>query len=104
MPDEESVRLTKDDIERVSTKLEDMMEKLPEQERNVLGLILTRAATATESEVEGYSLSPGAGGAFSKPFAGQLARSAGFSPVAGTVSVSWGYHFKSEFGGFGEVQ
>jgi hypothetical protein len=96
MTEEESARLTKDDIERVSSKLESMMEELPEQERNVLGLILTRAATASESEVEGFSFSPAlSGGAFGGAFAGQLAQSAGFHrPIAGTVTVSWGYHIK----------
>lgn len=96
MPEQESARLSKEDIERVSTKLESMMKELPEQERNVLGLILTRAATASESEVEGFSFSPAmSGGGFQRPLAGQLAQSAGFRGIAGgTITVSWGYHIK----------
>jgi hypothetical protein len=94
MPEEESTQVSKDDIERVSSKLESMMDELPEQERNVLGLILTRAATAAESEVEGFSFSPAvSSGQFAKPFAGQLAQSAGFGRMlGGTITVSWGYH------------
>jgi hypothetical protein len=93
MTDEGDVRITKADIEGVSSKLQSMMEELPEQERNVLGLILTRAATAAESEVEGFAFSPAlSGGAFGGPFAGQLAQSAGFRGIAGgTTTVKWGY-------------
>ena len=94
MPDEGDVRITKADVEHVSSKLETMMQELPEEERNVLGLILARAATAAESEVEGFSFSPTASRRdIGAPFAGQLAQSAGFRPIAGTLTVKWGYHF-----------
>lgn len=106
MPEEDDVQITKADIEGVSSKLEAMMNDLPEQERNVLGLILTRAAAAAaESEVSGFSFSPAAvsGGAFGRPFAGQLAQSAGFGPRAGgTITVKWGY--KSGALGAGEME
>lgn len=97
MTDEGDVRITRADIEGVSSKLESMMEELPEQERNVLGLILSRAATAAESEVEGFSFSPAVSGSgLEGPFARQLAQSAGFRGIAGgTITVKWGYKAKA---------
>lgn len=99
-------RITKQDVEGVADKLESFAESLPEQERNVLGWILTRAQAASEQDVAGYfhgivpQLLPG----YSSPISSQLARSAGFSPVAGTTEVTWGYKFGRSFGPGGAVR
>lgn len=99
---EENTTITKADIENVSAKLQAAMASMSEQEQNVLGLILSRAAVAETPDVEGFAFSPVHGGVFSTPFSAQLARATGLGPVAGTATVSWGYHFGKVMGNFGE--
>ena len=95
-------RITKGDIEAVAAKLQTFAQGLSEQERNVLGLLLTRAETASEEEVAGYALRAGIPSVpgMSTPVSSQLAKSvglgSGLGPRAGTVTVSWGYHFGSQ--------
>jgi len=89
--------ITKQDVEAVSSKLGSFMESLPEQERDVLGWILTRAEAASTEDTAGYfqslgQVTPLAG--FSSPFAAQLGKSAGFGAAAGTTEVSWKYSSK----------
>jgi hypothetical protein len=88
--------ITKQDVEGVAQKLEQFAEGLPEQERNVLGWILTRAQSAEEADVTGHNfglVTPQPAGGFSTPIASQLASSAGLSALRGTSTVSWGYKF-----------
>jgi hypothetical protein len=95
--------ITKQDVEGVAEKLEQFAESLPEQERNVLGWILTRAQSAEEADVTGHSfglVQPQLLGGFSSPISSQLARSAGLGAASGTTTVSWGYKFGRELGGF----
>jgi hypothetical protein len=99
-------KISGDDIESVSRKLEDLVKGLPEQEQNVLGLILTRAAAAGEVDFDAIiEAEPRAEAeadaeavrAFDKPFAGQLARAAGISAKPEvTVIVGWSYRFGFE--------
>jgi hypothetical protein len=89
--------ITHQDVEGVAQKLERFAEGLPEQERNVLGWILTRAQAAEEADLTGYAMGtvqppqllPG----YSSKLSSQLARSAGLSDVRGTSTVTWAYKF-----------
>jgi hypothetical protein len=86
--------ISKQDVEGMSQKLEQFAEGLPEQERNVLGWILTRAQAAEEGDVSGHAfglVEPPPPGGFSSPIASQLARSAGLGAARGETTVTWGY-------------
>jgi hypothetical protein len=76
------------DVDAMAAKLEAFAQSLPEQERNVLGWILTRAQAAEEVDTQGYAL-----GLVQTPLNTQLARSAGLSAASGTTSVTWAYKF-----------
>jgi DNA gyrase/topoisomerase IV subunit A len=93
------VEISKDDIERVSDRLEGLMDELSEQERNVLGLILTRAAAADDEAVKNTELAARPHESFTRPFAGQLAKAAGLTKPQVTVVVGWTYRFKTPFEG-----
>ena len=93
----EKTKLTKQEIEAVAAKLDAFAETLPDQERDVLGWILTRAEAAQSAATPSApapreALLPG----FNTSMASQLARSAGFGPNAGTTEVTWGYKFGAE--------
>ena len=86
------------DIQGVADKLEGFITELPEQERNVLGWILTRAQAAGEvDDASGYSFGvvqpPAPVGALQSPIAAQLGRSAGLRAASGTTKVTWAYSF-----------
>ena len=91
-------KVTTKDIQSVAAKLDGFLKKLPEQEQNVLGWILTRAQAAPPAEVAAAAAlaSPEVAG-FKSPTAAQLARSVGLGSVASgpqvTVVVGWQYRF-----------
>ena len=97
-------RISKQDVDGVASKLEQFMDSLPEQERNVLGWILTRANAASEQDTAGYlgSVSSALVPGFNTPIASQLALASGFGNrlAAGTTEVTWAYKSK-DMGGFG---
>ena len=101
-------RISKQDVEGVAGKLESFAESLPEQERNVLGWILTRAQAASMEDTSGYlgeyssSLVPG----FNTPIGSQLALASGFGNrlAAGTTEVTWGYKFGRDMGPIGRIR
>jgi hypothetical protein len=76
------------DVDAMAAKLEHFAQTLPEQERNVLGWILTRAQAAEEADTQGYAL-----GLIDTPLSTQLARSAGLGAAKGTTTVTWAYKF-----------
>jgi len=98
-----TTRITKDDVEAVAGKLESFIADLPEQERDVLGWVLTRAEAVSTDDTAGYfqslgQVTPLAG--YSSPLSAQLGKSAGFGAAAGTTEVSWKYSFgKADLGG-----
>ena len=97
MPSKKTTKLTKKDIESVAAKLESFTEELPEQERNVLGWILTRAQAAPSSPVvvAGAKAAPDVPG-YRTHMAAELAKSAGLQASAKpevTVVVGWQYRF-----------
>lgn len=102
MAEQEQTTISRQDVEHVAGKLESFMQDLPEQERNVLGWILTRAAAAPEADTFGYSsFSPALTG-FASPISAQLGLASGFGQAAsGTTSVTWAYKFGRS--GFGAV-
>jgi len=103
MADQEKTTISKAEVEQVAGKLESFMQSLPEQEQEVLGWILTRAAAAPESDTFGYSqFSPTLAG-FSSPLSTQLGLASGFGQAAsGTTTVTWAYSFgKERFGSIG---
>jgi hypothetical protein len=93
MANEKTPRTTisKQDVEGVAGKLAKFAESLPEQERNVLGWILTRAQAATEAQTTDRDWGLTGPTQVSGPLSSQLARSAGLGPMTGTTTVSWGY-------------
>jgi hypothetical protein len=95
MADQEKTSISRSDIEQVAGKLESFMQELPEQEQEVLGWVLTRAAAAPEADTFGYSsFSPQLAG-FTTPLATQLGLASGFGRAAsGTTSVTWAYKTK----------
>src|SRR2546430_1795753 len=94
MADQDQTTISQQEVEQVAGKLEAFMQNLPEQEQNVLGWILTRAAAAPDTDTAGYgSFSPTLAG-FNTPIAGQLGLASGFGRAAsGTTSVTWAYKF-----------
>jgi len=84
--------LTGQDVISVADKLKGFLEKLPEQEKNVLNWILQRAQTAGP-----VSQAQGAAAQATKlqtPLATQLARSAGLVSAQGdSVSGGWSHSF-----------
>lgn len=97
-----NTRITRDDVEAVAGKLDAFMADLPEQERDVLGWILTRAQAAPDEDTAGFYQSYSASPQqlqFATPLSTQLGRSAGFGAAAGTTEVTWKYSFgRAEFG------
>lgn len=89
-------RITKDSVEGVAEKLAKFAQGLPDQERDVLGWILTRAQSVPATDPGEVEPRPLAG--FRTSMASELARSAGFGPNAGTTEVTWGYKFKTILG------
>jgi hypothetical protein len=106
MADEtQGTEISPTDIQGVAEKLEGFIAELPDQERNVLGWILTRAQAAGEiDDASGYSFgivqAPSSLGTFRTPIAAQLGRSAGLGAASGTTKVVWEFSFGREaFGG-----
>jgi hypothetical protein len=84
-------RISRQDMENVSRKLKELADELPESERAVLGLVLTRAQAAPD-DLDPAEVARAA--EFEQPFAGQLARAAGlFDSPQVTVVVGWSYRF-----------
>lgn len=100
-------KLTLDDVNAVAGKLEQFAKDLPDQEAQVLGWIIQRAAMADESDVSGYALgavqvSPAlvSTARLSSPFSRELANAAGFGRAPGgfaaggsTIGVTWSKSF-----------
>jgi hypothetical protein len=100
MADQEQTTISKSDVEQVAGKLESFMQGLPEQEQEVLGWVLTRAAAAPEADTFGYSSFQPQLAGFATPLATQLGLASGFGRAAsGTTSVTWAYKSK-DFGAF----
>jgi len=106
MADEiERTRITKRDVEAVADKLQTFLGTLPEQERDVLGWILTRAEAAPANDDTSGYFQTLAGTQFSQvatPLATQLGKSAGFgnsSSPGMDVSVPWKFGGGMNFGG-----
>ncbi len=57
MPDEssEQARITSEDVDAVTNRLNELMPTLPDQERLVVGWILTRAAAAQDESVHEFA-------------------------------------------------
>jgi hypothetical protein len=97
MASKKSTKLTKKDIESVADKLQAFAQDLPEQERDVLGWILTRAQAAPSAAVtvagaKAIADVPG----YRTRMAAELAKSAGLRPTAKpevTVVVGWVFRF-----------
>jgi hypothetical protein len=97
-----STRISKGEIESVAGKLAEFAKELPQQERDVLGWILTRAQAAPASELAAAAAAatpqvP----SLKTPLATQLARSVGFGVGNAakpeiTVIVGWQYRFGFE--------
>jgi hypothetical protein len=103
-----TTRISKEEVESVAGKLSAFAKDLPQQERDVLGWILTRAQAAPPAEMAAAAAAaaPQVSG-LRTSLATQLARSVGFG-IGGvakpeiTVVVGWQYRFGFE-GGEGEV-
>jgi hypothetical protein len=74
MKDLESI--TPEDVEKVTEKLKEWMPSLPEQEQLVMGWVLTRAAAASDEDVDSY-----ADRSAGVPISSLMAEAAGFSEV-----------------------
>ncbi len=103
-----ATRISKEEVESVAEKLSEFVKDLPQQERDVLGWILTRAqaAPAAEMAAAAAAAAPQVSG-LRTPLATQLARSVGFGTGGAakpevTVIVGWQYRFGLETPG-GEV-
>ena len=81
---EDSGRISPDDVDAVAERLKEWMPTLPEQERQVMGWILTRAAAAGDSDVEAYAERTEAG----VPISSLVADAAGVQDVAGYLRAS----------------
>jgi hypothetical protein len=94
MADQDKTTISRSDVEDVASKLESFMQNLPEQEQNVLGWVLTRAAAAPDTDTAGYALGSPALATFNTPIASQLGLASGFGRAAsGTTTVTWAYKF-----------
>ncbi|MGX1778667.1 hypothetical protein ACWIGW_41625 [Nocardia brasiliensis] len=96
--EEHEVQVSRADVDSVSAKLESLARDLPESERAVLGMVLSRAQAAPDDldiAAAGRSSAERSNAAFEKPFAGQLARAAGVFEARPdvTVVVGWSYAF-----------
>jgi hypothetical protein len=95
MADQEQTTISKQEVEQIAGKLEAFMQNLPEQEQNVLGWVLTRAAAAPEADTFGYAQFSPAIAQFQTPLSAQLGLASGFGRAAsGTTSVTWAYKTK----------
>jgi hypothetical protein len=56
----QGVQITEHDVEAASAHFEEWIKTLPEQDRNVFGWILTRAASAKEQDAVNYGMGAGA--------------------------------------------
>lgn len=95
MTEPEQTTISVEDISSVSDKLKALMQDLPEDERNVLGAILTRAAASQASDEDLSGLNLG-----DDPFDVQLERAVGIAEpgverraARGTSTISWSYKF-----------
>jgi hypothetical protein len=94
MPDGGGLPITRADAERLASKLDAIIEELPEPERNVLSVILARAATASVSEdVEGFAFEAHVNikGVKQGQFKGQISQAAGFGPGVDVIEVQLDY-------------
>lgn len=90
-------RVSREDVDSVSRKLESLAADLPESERAVLGLVLSRAQAAPQ-DVDLRTTDQATAGQqtaarFERPFAGQLARAAGLFARKPEVTVIVGWQF-----------
>lgn len=90
--------LRKSALDSLSGKLERFAQGLPEQEKNVLGWVLTRAQASSDAELSDSDLATVAGGQ-SGPLANQLAESVGFGGVEtegeSEISTTWKYKWSA---------
>ncbi len=84
--------LTGQDVVSVASKLENFLDQLPEQEKNVLNWILQRAQTALPiSQAQSATAQPQK---LKTPLATQIARSAGLVTAQGdSVNAGWSHSF-----------
>ena len=82
--------LTRSQVESVEGKLEQFAKELPEQERNVLGWLVSRARTASSATVADDDLDAGAPGRY------DLASALGFTDDMGDLTISWSKTFDQQ--------